>query len=188
MRFKIYTFALVAGAMLALTACADTREAFGLSPKSPDEFAVVDHPPLTLPPDYALRPPRPGIESATGNNPAEKAAKALYGDDKMKLVPQQGVGALNPKVLSPSEQALVTQSGATNADRAVRSQLAREGEVTPNKKLLDDLLFWKKPKQAGTIIDPAAEAKRLEQAKKSGQPVTSGATPAYEGGKEKGIQ
>ena len=50
-----------------LSACeGGIGDALGLGKKAPDEFAVVRSAPLTLPPDFTLRPPRPG-ESGNAN-------------------------------------------------------------------------------------------------------------------------
>ena len=43
-----------------LNACSDTRAALGLDKAPPDEFAVFSRAPLSLPPDFGLRPPAPG--------------------------------------------------------------------------------------------------------------------------------
>ena len=47
----------VAALTLAVSACGGFREQLGLEKQSPDEFRVVSRAPLTLPPDYSLRPP-----------------------------------------------------------------------------------------------------------------------------------
>ena len=51
---------LVASAVFALTACEGVKKQFGLTKQSPDEFRVVARAPLSLPPDFTLRPPEPG--------------------------------------------------------------------------------------------------------------------------------
>lgn len=172
-----------------LTGCADTRDALGLTNQPPDEFAVVDHPPLSMPPDFMLRPPRPGTDIERGNNPSEKAAKALYGEGTMELVPQQGVTSLKSQQLSPAEQALISQSGSDKASPTIRSQVNNESvQGQPSRKLVDELLFWKKPAQPGAVVDAQAEAARLKAVKGAGQPLNSGPTTAYERGKEATIQ
>ena len=47
-------------AALALAGCSDFKQAIGLEPTMPDEFAVESNPPLVIPPDFDLRPPTPG--------------------------------------------------------------------------------------------------------------------------------
>jgi hypothetical protein len=52
-------FALLFGATL-LSGCSDFKQMIGLDPTMPDEFAVESRAPLTIPPDFSLRPPEPG--------------------------------------------------------------------------------------------------------------------------------
>src|ERR1700730_6038957 len=57
-------------AALSLTAgCSDFKKSIGLEPTLPDEFAVESRAPLTIPPDFDLRPPSPGAP-----RPQEKAS------------------------------------------------------------------------------------------------------------------
>lgn len=182
---KKKTIILMTATLLGLAACNDARESLGLVNTPPDEFAVVDHPPLSMPPDFNLRPPRPGAVSPLATNPSGDAAKALYGDSKMEIVPQQGVNAIQIQNLSPAEQALIGQSGSDKADPHIRSALERDAsqhQVVGNRKLLQALTFWKDtPKvEQGTVIDPVAERERLNKAKEQGAPVTNGATPALD--------
>ncbi|MBM3559287.1 MAG: DUF3035 domain-containing protein, partial [Alphaproteobacteria bacterium] len=52
---------LAAVLALAVGGCGeDTKRSLGLSKPAPDEFSVVSRAPLSLPPNYTLRPPRPG--------------------------------------------------------------------------------------------------------------------------------
>src|ERR1700758_4412875 len=68
-------FCLVAGP--TLVACADFKRAVGIERTSPDEFAVESRAPLTMPPDYDLRPPQPGAPRPQEQSTADKAKQAL---------------------------------------------------------------------------------------------------------------
>ncbi|MDX1923465.1 MAG: DUF3035 domain-containing protein [Alphaproteobacteria bacterium] len=175
---------IVCVSLIALTGCGEVREAVGLVNTPPDEFAVIDHPPLSMPPDFDLRPPRPGAAPRNAINPSTAAAKALYGEGKMETVPQQGVTSLNMQALSPSEQALISQTGSDKADPRVRSKLDKEAsqQVIGNRRLLEAITFWKNPKkdEQGVTVDAAAEKERLEKAKRDGVPITATGTPAIE--------
>src|SRR5206468_6495233 len=54
---------------LPIAGCSDFKKSIGLEPTLPDEFAVESRAPLTLPPDFELRPPSPGAP-----RPQEKAS------------------------------------------------------------------------------------------------------------------
>ena len=46
---------------LALAGCGNSfRESLGLTRTAPDEFQVIAHAPLSMPPDINLKPPAPG--------------------------------------------------------------------------------------------------------------------------------
>ncbi len=175
---------ILSATLLALAGCNDVCETVGLVNTPPDEFAVIDHPPLSMPPDFELRPPRPGAQPTHTVSPSTNAAKALYGDGKMETVPQQGVSSLKVDELSPSEKTLITQTASEQADPSIRSKLDKEGgqQVVGNRRLLEAITFWKDPKkdEQGTVVDPVEEKARLDKAKQSGEPVTSGGTPAIE--------
>lgn len=63
--------------VLALQGCSSLRQAIGLDQAGPDEFAVESRAPLTIPPDFNLRPPEPGAPRPQEVSAAEKARKLI---------------------------------------------------------------------------------------------------------------
>lgn len=63
--------------MLALPGCTGLRQALGMDQVGPDEFAVESRAPLTIPPDFDLRPPQPGSPRPQEVTAAEKARKLI---------------------------------------------------------------------------------------------------------------
>ena len=75
--------ALCLAGPLLVAGCTDFKRSVGLEPTLPDEFAVESRAPLTIPPDFELRPPQPGA-----SRPQEKSA-----DQQAKqLIEQAGPG------------------------------------------------------------------------------------------------
>src|SRR6185437_16216219 len=73
----------VAGLLLGaagLAGCKSASAAFGLEKVTPDEFRVVTKAPLTLPPDYSLRPPQPGEPRPQELQPESAARQAIEGE------------------------------------------------------------------------------------------------------------
>lgn len=75
---------LVVGALgsVVLSGCGGgetVQQAVGYDQSGPDEMAVIKRPPLILPPDYNLRPPRPGEQTATSSETSEAARQVLVG-------------------------------------------------------------------------------------------------------------
>ncbi len=167
------SFFLVSVAALSLAACGELREDLGFGRSPPDEFAVVERPPLSMPADYGLRPPRPGAPRPQAVETDQQASAALFGTKKPA------------KAQAPSggEKALLEATGASKVDPNIREIVDRESsqKVVASTHLVQRLLDWKGDSEnKGTIVDAAAEAERLKKAKEGNQPVTSGATPVIE--------
>lgn len=62
--FRMRGLAALAGicavGVFALSGCSNFKQIVGLQPTMPDEFQVESSAPLTIPPDFRLRPPKPG--------------------------------------------------------------------------------------------------------------------------------
>lgn len=103
--------------------------ACGNGKNSPDEFAVVDRPPLVIPPESDLRPPRPGAPKAQGMDPGRRAFEALFPGKKYEPSPPKSKG----------EQGLLAAVGRGNPD--VRSNAGqRKLDVVKKSIILADLL------------------------------------------------
>ena len=74
---------LCSTAVSLLPGCTDMKRAIGLERTSPDEFAVESRAPLTMPPDFELRPPQPGAA-----RPQEKSS----GQQARQVIEQAGRG------------------------------------------------------------------------------------------------
>src|ERR1700759_3338402 len=66
------------GAVLLLAGCGgnDLSRTFGLTRDAPDEFTVTTRAPLSMPPDFSIRPPQPGAarpQELSARNAAEAA-------------------------------------------------------------------------------------------------------------------
>jgi Protein of unknown function (DUF3035) len=63
--------------MVALSGCTQFKQAVGLEPTMPNEFAVESNPPLTIPPDFDLRPPQPGAPRPQEQSMAKQAQQVI---------------------------------------------------------------------------------------------------------------
>jgi Protein of unknown function (DUF3035) len=102
-------------ATLALAGCSDFKQALGLEPTMPDEFAVESNPPLVIPPEFSLRPPAPGAprpqdESMTKQAEAviDQAGPGAAGQQASAYRLRRAPNALsNPGPQSPNPNAMV---------------------------------------------------------------------------------
>ncbi len=161
-------FALTAGIGalgMGLSGCSAAGQALGITKVTPDEFRVVTKAPLTLPPDYSLRPPSPGEPRPQELQPESAARNALF-------------GARAAESRSEGEKLLAAKAGADKADPLVRYVVDDEfGDIAhKDPSFADRVMFWRKDKkdtqtaqsaavaaaQTAVPIDPNIEAARLK--------------------------
>jgi hypothetical protein len=77
-RHRVPLFAVAClSVSLLLTGCSNLRRVVGLDQVGPDEFAVESRAPLTIPPEYDLRPPQPGAPRPQEASSADRARKVI---------------------------------------------------------------------------------------------------------------
>jgi hypothetical protein len=152
MRKPIALVAIVAAAAAA-SGCSTISNSLGMTKNVPDEFRVVTRAPLTLPPDYSLRPPRPGEPRPQELEPDAEARAALFGQD---------VG----QSASAGERAFVAAAGAEAADPNVRSTVDYESDgVVRRPEALADRVNQFEGQDAAQqpAADAQAEQRRVEE-------------------------
>jgi len=181
MRSNWWVSLVAAGAVLSLSGCGgQVRQALGMTKHSPDEFQVVAHAPLTLPPDYNLRPPAPGAPRPQEGTSAQQAQTALYANNSgTALTTGSSFDPANESAQSSGELALLQNAGAAGIDPGIRQQIDAEtaAQIERDQTLIERLVFWRTPEPYGLVVDPVAESKRLQENQALGKPATEGETP-----------
>ena len=171
---------LTAAVAVVVSGCSDTKEFLGQGKRPPDEFAVYSRAPLSLPPDYALRPPAPGTARPQNVMPRDTAKQALLGEQ----FNTQAGGAPSVDVVgvSPGTQVLLERTGALDADPEIRTQVNSETTILAeeDQSFTERLMFWGTPTDYGIVVDPVQEARRIHENQALGQPITEGETPTIE--------
>ena len=180
MRRTIFTpVTLVTLGAVALGGCGMLDNIGNTKKTAPDEFKIVSHSPLTMPPNADLRPPRPGEPRPQETSPADQAKEALSPALAGRV--QQAAANQSPRAGDASEQSLVSKAAKGGVDPNIRSTVNRDTRVIAdqNKGFIDSLIFWHDTPPPGTVIDPTKEQQRLRDAEASGKPST-GPTPTIE--------
>lgn len=171
---------------LLLAACdnTDVRDTLGLNRDAPDEFRVVSRPPLSVPPEFTLRPPADPSETdglGAAISPRRDAQALLLNTDQSPAL-QTGTAetAIMPveqqPLLSAADSTFLRNAGADNVDPTIRKQLYLEKpaeEQTMLEKLRDT-------SSGDPMVDAKAEAERLQTNREAGIPASSGDTPMIE--------
>lgn len=162
---------LLTGCALLLAGCetGGLSRTFGLTRDAPDEFMVTTRAPLSLPPDYNLRPPRPGAPRPQEQSEQRQAEEIL--------VPQTALGGGNGGASSAGQSALLQQSGAS-APADIRRRVDRDARLDKaDEGFIDKLLYWRTPNGKEALVDANAESQRVKGNAALGMSQTSGTTP-----------
>jgi len=161
---------------LALPGCSDARRAIGLDRTSPDEFTVVSRPPLSMPPDMRLAPPRPGAQRPQEALSAQVAAATVFGGGS------RGSAVRATGAQSQGESALLAKAGAPQAEPGIRAKVDQETSslIVADRRWIDRLLFWQTQEPPYQIVDPQKESQRIRETQAQGKPVNDGVVPTIQ--------
>lgn len=166
---------------LTLGACTGQQNnVFGEQKPAPDEFAVYSRAPLSLPPDFGLRPPKPGATRPQTVMPRNEAREALLSSGGQTV--RQGAPASQQDAnLSPGLRALLASTGADRTDPEIRSLVNSETAALSGgseEGFAEKILFWRqKTGLKGAVLDPAVEERRMRQQKAEGDAVEENTPP-----------
>jgi len=170
---RISTFLCLMGAAAMLSGCESARKAFSSDKAAPDEFAVYSRPPLSLPPEYKLRPPKPGEAFQRGDSTVATAKQALVGRAVNRRTPRKVEG-------SAGVIALLRNTGGLTASSDIRATINEEASIlsSQDQRFVDKLIFWvDEEPEGGTIVDAKKEQKRIQKNQALGKPITEGESP-----------
>ncbi len=168
---KVFLTSLAVASVLCV-GCDSVKEELGLTRHTPDEFSVMQRAPLEIPTDLnSLPAPNLGAPRPQDVSAVQQAQQVILGSEKSVA-----------EAPSKTENALLKKAGAAEATPDIRKQLALDAKVQSkdNRPVVKRLLNLGKDDGPVTVVDSAAEAKRIQDAKKSGKPVTTGETPTIE--------
>jgi len=157
--------AAVSALLVSLSACESIRN-FVAGKAPPDEFAVVTKAPLIIPPDYNLKPPKPGLAPLNQVSPTESAEAALYGGDAIAAA-----SAISGNY-SPGEKVLLAQTGGATANDGIRQQIAADNAQmqSADESFTDQLLFSSSSNSGDAPLNADEEKARLDAAKNAAKP------------------
>ena len=123
-----------------LFGCESMRKTIGGKKQAPDEFAVYKRPPLALPPEFNLRPPKPGVARAQKISPRDEAKGAILSTTAAQT--QQNRIQVT-RGTSAGVAALLNQTGALKADPSIRTKVNSETSniATEDRRFIDKLIF-----------------------------------------------
>ena len=141
--------------ILLLNSCGGVKEKIGIIKKAPDEFQVYESKPLSVPPNFELRPPAEG-EILTNEN-----------DENIIFSDENNID----KNLTLSDEILLISLGEKEIEKNIRKIINDENSIQEvDKSLLDKIInfepiFEGKKNKESEIINAVEEKKRIEDLK-----------------------
>jgi hypothetical protein len=170
----LHKIILFSCAVVLFPSCESTRKAFSGDKSAPDEFAVFSRPPLTLPPKYKLRPPKPGTTVKRGDSTSAIAKRAMLNNNSKTKIQKNKLKG------SPGTIVLLRETGGLNATSNIREAINAETSILSNEdqRFVDKLMFWiDESKPGSTIVNAKKEQKRIQRTQALGKSITEGKTP-----------
>lgn len=131
----LLSFTSLAVALGTVSACGTLG-----SRAAPDEFKVVTKAPLTVPPEYALRPPAPGEARPPELDPDRQGTVLAFGSNvgqnastiEVRMVREAGAIATDPLVRSrvDFESARILRKPTDFADQIITAENTEDAEAT----------------------------------------------------------
>ncbi len=173
-RVRLTRAALGVSLALLLGACENVKGQLGLNKSSPDEFSVLTRAPLSLPPDYNLRPPEPGAVRPQETSVREQVKAVLYNTSP------EGAGA--GAETTAGESALLARAGSSAEQSDIRRVINQDNAIFDEESgsFVNSLIFWRDPKEPGTVVDPTREDQRLQEAEATGEAPNASETAVIE--------
>jgi hypothetical protein len=174
-RISLARLLLAAGLVASLSACGEARRQLGMDKAPPDEFAVVNRAPLSLPPDYSLRPPQPGATRPQEGSTSEQARQAILGGRTQLKATQPLVKGAR----SQGEMTVLNNAGAKDIEPNIRQKVNEETTALAeaDKVFTDKLMFWSKPSDYSEALDAKKESQRIRENQALGKDMDDGDTP-----------
>ncbi|MBL94063.1 MAG: hypothetical protein CFH06_00113 [Alphaproteobacteria bacterium MarineAlpha3_Bin5] len=160
---------------IVLANCESAKKIIGNKKQVPDEFVIYARPPLSLPPNFGLRPPSPGSSTGLAVTPGMEAAAALSGR-KAQINTPADAGLKD----TPGTFAILKQTGALDAHPSIRKVINQETSILSKEDthFVNKLIFWVDDKPyEGTVVDADKESKRIQENQALGKTLDQGETP-----------
>ncbi len=145
----------------------NVRHSIGINNQSPDAFKVISAPPLTVPPDFSLRPPVDGAKPLQSFNASSQAKKAIFSANKEKEIKASNG---EKSFLKKANADAINSNITTEIDNEYQEQNRKEKKKTWFGRLFD----WINPSKddSNEVINAIQEKQRIETTQAAGQTVT----------------
>jgi hypothetical protein len=181
----IFISLMAVGSLLVSGCSTRSSNVFGEEKDAPDEFAVYSRAPLSIPPDFGLRPPKPGATRPQTIVSRNQAKEALLSSSTSPLNKSKGYTTEPETKQTPGITALLKNTGATQAKPNIRRLVNSETAGLSSGAdggVAESILFWRKNDTGlrGAVINPATEQRRMRRTAAESDFVEEGQAPTIQ--------
>ena len=126
---------------LFLISCNTVRESAGVNRKNIDEFAVIENPPLIIPPDFNLLPPEQIGSKDILDADNELAKEILFGLEDTETLLENNTSLINE---------IINETEADEVDDSIRDSINEE--FAGEKSSIDDETIFKNEEELNKAI------------------------------------
>ena len=170
----------------------NVRENLGLRKQAPNEFKVISNPPLSVPPEFFVRPPS---QAQFSDSVVDKSAKDVVfepasSDFSFDVSAVNGELGVSYDDLSEGEKSFLSLIGASEANPNIKQLLneeeARELDVMAQEdgKIFSKFTSFTKKlrgdEEGDSLVNANKERERIITNKQEGKSVLNGDTPVVE--------
>ena len=133
---------LITFASLMLSSCNSVRESAGVNRKVIDEYAVIENPPLVIPPNFNLTPPEQIKAKDINNTDSELAKEILFGLDDTGVEIDDNTNLMNE---------IVNESQGNDFEENIRNIINEE--FAGEKSSIDDETTFYSEEEINKVIE-----------------------------------
>lgn len=128
-----------------------------------EDLGPAQGPRLSMPPDFDLRPPRPGAAGSYTSTASERAQQQLFGTDQPAGATASPSAGQDQR--SPGEIAFLRQAGAIAKQSDIRQAVQQETQrlAEAERAFVDKLLFWRAESPASARPEDGEEGTGLRE-------------------------
>ena len=149
-RLTTYLLLIILFTHFFIYSCSGVRESAGVNRKSPDEFQVIENPPLVIPPDYGLVSPDQLQGKKIDNVEKELAEEILFGLEENELIEENQLSTMN---------IIISKTNADEISDTIREEIDANFEDEINIKDQNNLT-WEDEIE---VLDAVKESEKIRE-------------------------
>jgi len=149
-KYKIHYLLTIFLTFTLLYGCSKIRKSAGVSRKSPDEFQVIENPPLVIPPNYNLVPPDQLQEKNIENIEKELAEEILFGLGETNIEEEHQLPTMNQ---------ILSEANVGEVSDTIRNEI--DEDFAKEMKIEDESQF--KTEYEKEVLDAVIESEKIRE-------------------------